>query len=256
MSHNTESGPGIRATNTTFAIVEALAELEQARLMELAEEVGIANSTASEHLATLEANDYVVEEKDGYRLGLKFMDTGIRAKRHYEELLESADPVLDQLVEETGETINLVTVENNQAVYIDRRVGEQGVPTNSWVGKRKPLHTISAGKAILAHLPADQLDAIIDDFGLAAVADRTITSRNRLEDELESIRDRGVSFNDCESHSRIRAVGAPIVLSEEVRGAVSVAGPARRLTEAYFREEIPDLLLGATNEIELKLTYQ
>ncbi|ADD07481.1 IclR family transcription regulator (plasmid) [Natrialba magadii ATCC 43099] len=255
MSHNTEAGGGIRATETTFALIETLAERDHARLTELATAVGIANSTASEHLATLKANGYVVEDDEGYRLGLKFMDIGVRAKRHYDGLLECAEPVLEQLVEETGETIGLLARENKQAVYVDRRVGEQGVPTNAWVGKRKPMHTMAAGKVMLAYLSADQRDEIIEGRGLPAVTAQTITTREELEAELETARDRGVAFNDCESHERVRGVAAPIVLQDEVYGAVAVAGPARRLTETYFREELPNLLLGAANEIELKLTY-
>lgn len=256
MSRDTGAGPGIKATETTFAIIEVLGERERARLTEIADAVGVANSTASDHLRTLRDLGYVVAGDGGYRLGLKFMDTGQRAKRHYRDLLEVTDPVLEQLVEETGETVNLVAEENGLAVYVDRRVGKRGVPTNSWVGKQKPLHTISAGKAILSQLPANRRERILERHGLAPVAENTITSRERLEEELATIREEGVAFNDRESHDRIRAVGTPIVLEDEVYGAVSVAGPAKRLTETYFSETIPDLLLGAVNEIELKLTYR
>ncbi|SFB73918.1 transcriptional regulator, IclR family [Halobiforma haloterrestris] len=249
------AGSGIKATETTFAIVDALADRERARLTEIADAVDVANSTASDHLRTLRDHGYVVAEEDGYRLGLKFMDTGERAKRHYRDLLEAADPVLEQLVAETGETVNLVAEENGRGVYVDRRVGERGVPTDSWVGRGKPLHTISAGKAILAELPEERRAELLEG-GLAGVSDRTITSPADLEDELAAVQEEGVAFNDRESHERIRAVGAPIVLEGDVYGAVSVAGPAKRLTGSYFREEIPDLLLGAVNEIELKLAYR
>ncbi|EMA41013.1 IclR family transcriptional regulator [Halobiforma nitratireducens] len=255
MGSNSDEGAGIKATETTFAIVETLADLERARLTEIADAVGIANSTASDHLRTLREHGYVVADDEGYRLGLAFMDTGTRAKRYYRDLLEAADPVLEQLVEETNETVNLVAEENGEGVYVDRRVGERGVPTDSWVGRRKPLHTISAGKAILAELSEQRRDDILD-HGLAAPAERTITDRAELEAELASVRDDGVAFNDRESHGRIRAVGSPIVLEDEVDAAVSVAGPAKRLTDDYFREEIPSLLQGAVNEIELKLTYR
>ncbi|WP_255191382.1 IclR family transcriptional regulator [Natronobeatus ordinarius] len=251
-----DEGRGIKSTRTTFAIVEALHDTRRARLTELADRVGIANSTAHEHLATLQELGYVVEEDGEFGLSLKFLDHGTQAKRRYRDLVEASTPALEGLVAETDETVNLVVEEHGQAVYVDRLTGERGVPTNSWVGKRKPLHAISAGKAILAHLPEDRLEAIVAGRELPPATDRTITAREQLQRELEEIRERGVSFNDRESHDRIRAVGTPIVLDGHVHGAVSVAGPAKRLTGEYFRTEIPDLLLGAVNEIELKLTYR
>ncbi len=256
MGRNTDTRRGIKSTTTAFAIIETIHESGHIRLVELADAVGIANSTAHEHLASLEEAGYVVADPEGYRLGLKYLDHGMQAKHHYRKLIGAAEPVLEQLVDETDEAVNLVVEEHDCAVYIARLTGDRGVPTNSWVGKRKRIHTLSAGKAILAHLPPARVDAIIDRTGLSGVTDETITTRDALEEQLETIRERGVAFNNRESHESIRAVGAPILLDDAVHGAISVAGPARRLTGAYFEQEIPDLLLGAVNEIELKLAYQ
>lgn len=256
MTPKTDAKRGVKATQTTFAIVETLANLKCARLTEVADVVGIANSTASEHLTTLQHHGYVVEGNDGYRLGLRFLDTGTQAKWYYDGLLTASSPVLEQLVDDTGETVNLVAEENSVAVYVDRLFGDRGVPTDSWVGKRRPLHMLSAGKAILAQLPEERVDAIVDEHGLPADTGYTITSREELRSELNAIRERGFSFNDRESHKQIRAVGTAIVLEDGVYGAVSVAGPAKRFTNTYYREELPNMLLGAVNEIELKLTYR
>ncbi|UTF54789.1 IclR family transcriptional regulator [Natronosalvus rutilus] len=256
MEQNSENRGGIKASETTFDIIETIHEAGHIRLVDLAEGIGIANSTAFDHLATLERRGYVIKDPEGYRLGLKLLDHGMQAKDHYCELLDAAEPVLEQLVEETDEAVNLVVEEHDHAVYIARLTGDRGVPTNSWVGKRKQIHTLSAGKAILAHLPAERIDELVGRTGLEEVTANTITARDALKDELETIRERGVAFNNRESHDSIRAVGAPIILDDTVQGAVSVAGPARRLTGEYFETEIPDLLLGAVNEIELKLAYQ
>ena len=256
MEHTPEKRQGIKSTNTTFAIVETIHEAGHIRLVDLAEAVGVANSTAFDHLTSLEDLGYVIEDSDGYRLGLKFLDHGMQAKYHYRELLRAVEPVLEQLVDETDEAVNLVVEEHDHAVYIARLTGKRGVPTNSWVGKRKQIHTLSAGKAILSHLPAERVDEIIARTGLTSATPDTITSRDSLAEELAEIRDRGVAFNNRESHESIRAVGAPIVLDGTVYGAVSIAGPARRLTGEHYETELPNLLLGAVNEIELKLTYQ
>lgn len=255
MANEPREKRGIKATKTTFAIIETIHEAGQIGLVELADAVGIANSTAFDHLVTLKELGYVVQEPAGYRLGLRLLDHGIQAKNHYKELLDVSQPVLEQLVYETDETVNLVVEEHNYAAYISRLTGDRGVPTNSWVGKHKPIHTLAAGKAILAHMSDDQVDKLINQTGLTGETAETITTRGELESQLEEIRKRGIAFNDGESHERVRAVGSPIILDDEVYGAVSVAGPAKRLTGEYFNSEIPDLLLGAVNEIELKLDY-
>ncbi|AUX10447.1 IclR family transcriptional regulator [Halalkaliarchaeum desulfuricum] len=254
MADESGTGTGIGATKTTFAIVKTLHELQYARLTELAERVGIANSTAHSHLETLQELDYVIKKDGTYRLGLKFLGDGVRARQNYQDLTEVSRPVLEQLIEHTDEAVNLLVEECGYAVYLDRLTGDRGVPTNSWMGQRKKLHTLAGGKAILAHLPDETVDEIVETRGLAPVTDRTITTRDRLQEELESVIDDGVAFNDCESHDSIRAVASPVILEGEVQGSVSIAGPAKRLTGTYYRREIPDLLLGAVNEIELKLS--
>lgn len=256
MAPKPEIEAGIKSTETTFAIVETIYDRGQVRLTEIADAVDVANSTAFDHLSTLKKYGYVIEEAEGYRLGLKLLDHGMEARNHYRKLTETASPVLEQLVSDTDETVNLVVEERGQAVYLNRLTGDRGIPTNSRIGKRKPIHTISAGKSILAHLPDDRVDEIVGDDGLAPETENTITSRAELEPELSEIREEGVAFNDRESHESIRAVGVPIVLNGSVQGAVSLAGPAKRLQGQYFRSEIPEHLQGVVNEIELKLTYQ
>ncbi|MHC3439187.1 IclR family transcriptional regulator [Natrialbaceae archaeon A-gly3] len=219
---------GIKATETSFAIIETLHRHQPARLTELAEETGVANSTAHDHLMTLREYGYVVKRDEGYYLALKFLGHDMQTKNHYKELLSVSEPALEQLVNETDEAVNLVVEEHERAVYIDRLTGKRGVSTNSWVGKRKPLHTLSAGKAILAHLPEQRVEVTLITHKMTAATDQTITSRDRLYEELETIRNQGVSFNDRESHGQTRAVGAPNISS------VLIIYPTQKLLHYYF----------------------
>jgi DNA-binding IclR family transcriptional regulator len=129
--------------------------------------------------------------------------------------------------------------------------GPDAVKTDATIGKRGPLHVSAAGKAILANLPANRRDQILDGIAVPETSER-----EALDSELETVRDRGYAFNDEESTSGLRAVGVPIRhRSDTVLGAISVSGPANRLTGDYFREELPNLLLGTVNEIELNIEY-
>lgn len=124
------------------------------------------------------------------------------------------------------------------------------------MGTYTSLHDISAGKAILAYLPEERVDAIVANVGLERKTHNTITDRQELARELEATRDRGVAFNFEESMEGLHAVGAPIrKVDGGVYGAISIGGPAHRLPEDLLREELGPLILGAANEIEINIRH-
>lgn len=249
------SNKGVKSVDTMFDIVETLRRLNGAGITDVADELGLAKSTVHAHLATLLRHEYVVAEDGEYRIGLKFMDLGIHARDRL-PLSSVGKPILDQVAQETEEMGWLVVEEHGQAVYLRKATGKRAVQTHSRVGKRVHLHYPAAGKAILSALPNEVVRDIVDRHGLPPKTDRTITDLDELFAELDRIRERGVAFNEGEELQSIRAVGVPIVFEGEVLGSISVSGPSKRMTGERFRETLPELLLGAANEIELKLAYQ
>jgi DNA-binding IclR family transcriptional regulator len=128
--------------------------------------------------------------------------------------------------------------------------------TSSEIGNRRPLHQLAAGKAILAALPTEEVDRIVDRRGLPSRTDNTITDEERLREELERVRERGYAFNRSESIEGLNAVGACFRDEEGwPLGALSISGPANRLTGSLFEDELPNRLLGAINEVEINLKY-
>lgn len=119
------------------------------------------------------------------------------------------------------------------------------------------MHASAAGLAVLSAPPEDAVERTLDARGLEACAPETITDRRAPYDELRRIRERGYSINDQGIVEGLRAVGAPILgPGEEVVGALSVSGPISRVRGDRFDDELPALLLGATNELELRIAYQ
>ncbi len=250
-ARNRETGT-VKTTETVFSIIEGLEELEEARLSALAEYVDFSVSTVHDHLTTLEELGYVVREDNTYRLGLRFLRLGNRATDivHLRPVRER----LEDIAEESGETAWFVVEEDGLAVHIDRELGEHGVRTANRVGRRSHLHIHAGGKAILAHLPEERVREIIDEAGLPASTKNTITAEDELFEELERVADQGYAMNDNEEIQGARSVAAPIVV-DAVLGAVSIGGPANRIEGARFREELPELVTGMVNEIELELQY-
>ena len=244
----------VKATETAFAIIEKLDELEKAGISEVADELSIAKSTAHKHLKTLEKCEYVVREGEKYRLGLKHLKYGRHVLSEV-DIAEKSQPVIDHLAEETGEAIWTAIEEHGQAVYVNKALGERAVPSRGGIGERVDLHSSAIGKALLANLPPERIDEVLERRGLPKMTQDTITDREELMEELEKIRERGFAINDNESLQGLRAVASPIIHEDELKGAIAVVGTANRMKGEYFTEEIPDLVLSAANEIELKLAY-
>jgi DNA-binding IclR family transcriptional regulator len=167
----------------------------------------------------------------------------------------AAEKVRD-LAERTDERAQFVIEEQGRGVFLYCESGAQAVKTGSGTGKRMYLHSTSAGKSILAHLPESEIETIIDEWGLPAVTSNTITDRETLFEELAEIRDRGYAFNNEENVEGLHAVGAPLILEDQgVIGALSISGPTHRMKGETFTQELPNLLLGTINELELNIVY-
>lgn len=251
MTSDNTSSRKISTTETVFGIIEALQELDGAKGSEIADHLDLAPSTVSDHITTLESMKYVVRSENEYRLGLKFLGHGIHARNQYESLKE-AQPLINEVAKETAETVWLFVEEHDRVVAIFREEGDHGLHV-SWRGKFLPMHCTSTGKAILASYSEPYVHKILDKQGLPQVTENTITDRDKLFTELEEIRDKGFALNDGEANENVRGISSPIVVNNNVLGAITVGGYRYRITDERFRETIPKRLLGITNEIEFEL---
>lgn len=254
---NTRENRTIKTTRTVFEIVDSIVE-GNGSVTEIAEDLGMAKSTIHAHLVTLEERGYLVKTGTEYELGLRFLSLGghVQTAGTYRKLYRTAKPEIDQLANETTERAQIMVEEDGQGVYLYQSLGSQGVMTDTHVGTRVYLHTTAVGKAFLAHIPESEVDEIVERHGLPRVTENTTTDRGELLAELETIRERGVAFDDGERVRGIRCVAAPIETDDErVLGSISVSVPNRRITEAQFERELPKLVTDAARVIGLNVTY-
>lgn len=239
-----------------FKIVDLLREMEGARVTELADRLGVAPSTAHKYLATLEQEKYVVKEGDKYHVGLEFLDIGTYAK-YRKKGYRLCTQKVPHIAAETGERVQFVVEEHGLGIYLGMEASdENAVMIDRRDGVHRYLHATAAGKAILAELPDHRVHEIIDRHGLPAETERTITDKEELFEELKTIREESVAYNDEESVEGLRAVGVPVFKPNGfVLGAFSMSAPSNRLKGEHYREEVPNILLGHANEIELNLRY-
>lgn len=241
----------VQSVRTAMEIIGLLEEREGAGVTEIAGHLGLTKGTVHTQLATLREQGFVAKQGDEYHLGLRFLELGENAKKRL-SIPEVAKRELDKLAEETDTRTQLIVEENGMAicVYLARSPNAILPPTD--VGYREYLHCIASGKALMAHLPEERIEAILTQHGLPSRTEATITDREALFEELREVRDRGYALNDEEKLRGLRAVGAPILGQDGAPlGAISVSDTTRNMDDERFREEMPDRLMGAANIIEV-----
>lgn len=246
---------GIKSNETLFQLIDTLKQLDGAGVTKLANRMDVSKSTIHRHLTTLEDHEFVVRDGQEFRLSLKFLRYGGYVRRT-NEMAKQIRPRIEDLADETGELSAYITEEHGQGVFVIRGIGDNAVGTDAGVGKRFHLHSLAAGKAILAEFPPERVDEIIETRGLPAYTNNTITEADELREELEKIRNQGFAIDREEHIKGLHAAAAPVYgPNNDLCGAFSVAGPSHRLKGDWFTEEIPELLLGTINEFQLDITY-
>lgn len=248
-------GLRVKSMATTVEVIDALMELDRPGVAEVADHLDVPKSTAHDHLSTLIELQFVVREPDGYRLGARFLEYGGYAREQM-KVYRVARPVVNRLAEDTGEHANLMVEEHGLGSFLYKAKGEDAVTLDTHPGMRVPLQTTALGKTILAHLPEERVEEIIDEYGLPRVTEHTITDRDALFEEFDRIRDQGYATDDEERVEGMRCIAAPILdRNDDVVAAVSVSGPMSRMHDDRFENEIPRRVLSAANVIEVNMTY-
>lgn len=245
----------VSTVRTAFEIVEAIQELDGATITELANHLGVAKSTVHRHVKTLERELYVIERNGVVDLGLQFLNHGVYA-RDKQPGFQAAREKVGEIAEETGELSTFIVQERHLGFLLCRIKGHNAVETGDWIGKPVYLHATAGGKSILAHSDEAEVETVLERIGLPPQTTNTITDEEALYEELARVRENGFAINREEHIEGLNAVAVPIFgKNQRILGALVVSGPTNRLNGQRLERDLPDLLLGASNELELNLTY-
>jgi DNA-binding IclR family transcriptional regulator len=229
---------------------------EDLSLTQIAEVIDLPKSSVFRYLATLERYNHIERDRetDRYQLGLKVLQLGATVARR-QQPRHVAHPIMWQLRETFGETVNLAVLRQDKVVYLEVLESASVVKMAARVGDEDFVHSTALGKAMLALMPDVQLKEM-QKWPLVHCTEYTITDWPSLQLELQEIRQRGFAIDERESNIEVRCVGAAIQdYRAEVVASISISGPENRLTTARAFE-IGTELVKATSQISALLGYK
>jgi DNA-binding IclR family transcriptional regulator len=207
---------------------------------DLSEHLDLPKSTLHRLLRSLEAHRIVRQDDENKRwhLGYHLVVWGSLAERST-PLSYIAQPVMRDLVEETGETAILTVYHAQEVECVAKVESPHSVRLALEVGSRRPAHAGASSKVLMAYLPEEEIDGILRDRGLARLCVNTITNRGELRTELARIRERGYAQSVEETDPGAWGVATPICNWDgQVVGAIGVAGPISRFGEELAQQYV------------------
>ncbi|HEV7718470.1 MAG TPA: IclR family transcriptional regulator C-terminal domain-containing protein [Arsenicitalea sp.] len=232
---NSQAEGGVQSIMRGLAILNRLAECDDGlTLTELARSVALPPSTAHRILTTLQRQRFVRFEPTtmSWHVGVQAFVVGSAFARS-RDMVPLAVPHLRRLVTRTGETANFFMLDGEQVICMAQIQSQQMVRAISRPGGGVEMHRSAAGKAILAHMAEEEVAGIVERHGLQRYTEHTIITAEALLLDLAEIRQRGFAIDNEEFSLGLRCIAAPIFdETGAVHAAVSLAGPASRITES------------------------
>lgn len=231
-------------TKTLFKALQVLdcftATTPELGVTEISERLGLYKSNVHNIMDTFVKAGYIKKnpENGKYRLTLKVLQLGHVVSSNI-SFRKTVQPHMQELADVTGETIFLaIPGEDAEVVYLDSSSPRNLMTVKSVMGIKAPLYCTGIGKAMLAYLPREVVNAVIGR-GLASITDNTITDTGTLLQELETIRLRGYAIDNMEHQFGIKCVGMPIRNRKgDVVAGLSISGPSLRFDEQRIEEHV------------------
>ncbi len=214
-------------------LLEALADAGRAMgVSELSRALGLDKGTVYRLLSILRTRGYVEQDPETrkYTVGPRMIALSSRILGNNDVYLQ-ARPAMKKLLQETRETVHLAMRMENQVVYIAQEISPEVVSVNTEIGQREPIHCTAVGKALVAFLPDEECEAVIERLDFRRYTPATITDPDRFRTHCQQIRAQGYAVDDEELYPGVRCIAAPIRgYDGTVLASLGISGPATRLT--------------------------
>lgn len=238
----------VSSTEKALRILDCFTvERPELNLAQISQQMGMPKSTVLNQIRTLEKAGFLYKNHitQYYRLGYKLMELSYRTHASL-PIIAYAVPLMEEITTATGENVYLTTHLNGQVFVLKLLRSSNRSIAYSMSGKTLPMHCTGCGKAMLSYLPQEQVNEILDTWGMPASTPKTCTDRAQLMEELAEARERGYALDNEEESIGGRCVAVAVRSSAgAVAGALSISGSVVSLTEDKIPGYVNMLRLAA-----------
>ena len=185
-----------------------------------------------------------------YTIGFRFIERANLVLRKL-DIHDSARPSLQALASTLRVNAHLGVLNGREALHLYREIGADAVVVGEIVGWQAPAHCTALGKALLAHLPEEELQARLLAGSLARYTPTTITDVDRLIQETRQIAADGYAISQEEYHEGIVGIAAAVRdANDDACCAISIS-----VTKPRFDRE-REVLIGAVQRAADEISEQ
>jgi DNA-binding IclR family transcriptional regulator len=248
MQRSAEDHQRLNVLGKALAVLEAVADQPYGiGLPDLAVRLNLPRQTVHRVLRQLQDSGLLLRDpvRERFSVGPRMTRLSLGALRSSNQWAP-VRAVLQELVNEVGETCNIGVLDGLDYVYIERIECEWPLRIHLEVGNRTPAHCISGGKVLLAYLDPALCGRLLRSRPLVARTKKSITRVADLEADLAKVRAQGYGMNDQENFDGIVAVAVPVRdAQEQVVAALTMHGPVHRLSLEACEAQVPRLVRAA-----------
>lgn len=247
----------MKSLEKVLDVIEFLAKNGHTGIREISAKLSVPPATVHRIVASLHGRGFLqkTESNQLYGLSIKFMEFGDAVQQQF-DIVITARPFLEALVEDTGENANLCILNGWDSVYIDHiHSKEHNLMFFTRRGAIAPLYASGIGKIFLSYFSKAKLDRYYKENELNAYTDTTIISPEKMQEELKNIRKMGYAIDNEEKEKGVRCIAAPIFdrNGDNIAG-ISVSGATQRLPMKRLYE-MGDLVKRKAQLLSIELGY-
>jgi len=235
MDKKSSPGSSVKALEKSLFILEILANSGgEIDLSTLTRHTQIPKSTLLRLLNTLKNHNFVLQDSQSrrFRLGWALIHLGKAAEQSF-NLIQIVHPFMEDLASQTGETVSLVLLDGDHAIYVDQVVSSSIIRGHPPIGTPLHLHCTASGKVLLGAFSSQEFESFIGRTQLVKKTEKSIVNPLVLQEEIRRIQKQGYAFDDEETEIGGRCVAAPVFNKQgHIEASVSIVGPSTRIRQS------------------------
>jgi len=242
----------VQSVERAYMILKCFEEHQMLRMTDISKMISLHKSTTFGLIRTLEECNLLEKDMQTgmYKLGIELFKLGSHVNVNLRSIIL---PYIEDLVFKCQETVNLVIREGDSVLYIEKKESPHSMRICTKIDQKLPMYCTAVGKAILASLDRDEVEAILDRTEFKRYTDNTLRTVGALKEEIMKIRRSGYAVDNEELEYGLVCVGVAIVNRDGLPvGGISISGPVTRMDNRLF-QKASSLLIDYANEIKSKL---